>query len=386
MQLRARSLKDAAAQGAHLASFWVMRARAKVKAAERAFVVYAAPRLARAAGLARAWGAQLRADAQPYVQRAQAWARAGAARAAVAYAAASARVAAAAITLDHRTRAFRLAAEPYAVGAALAAGGAVVLAPALLMAGAAVSVLIYAPPRAAVIAAPATESLPPYVNFLERFHTIDEERWQVSDGWDNGYWNWSDWRRSALHPSSDGLAIIMAPNPPGSSKPFAGGELQSQEQYRYGYYEVRMRVPRGDGLVVGFFTYTMPDGKASQQEIDIEFVGSRRNMIEFGYHLGRHSEAQRVHLPFDATEGFHTYAFEWTPEGIRWFVDNRLTHVYNNDRTRALTAPERLYLSLSASRIAVWTGELDRSQAPWRLDVSCVVQAREYRGQSLCAR
>jgi hypothetical protein len=44
-----------------------------------------------------------------------------------------------------------------------------------------------------------------------------------------------------------------------------------------------------------------------------------------------------------------------------------------------------LYLSLSASRIAVWTGELDRSLAPWRLDVTCLAQAREYRGVSLCA-
>jgi endo-1,3-1,4-beta-glycanase ExoK len=244
--------------------------------------------------------------------------------------------------------------------------------------------LTYRPP-APVVTRPPVEVLPPGVNFIERFHAIDESRWQVSDGWDNGYWNWSDWRASALRPSPEGLSIIMGPNPAGSSKPFAGGELQSHAYHRYGYYEVRMRVPRGDGIVAAFLSYSMPEGRATQQEIDIEFVGSRPNMIELGYHKGRHSEAQRVHLPFDATEDFHTYAFEWTPEGIRWFVDNRLTHVYANDYTRGLSAPERIYLSLSASRIAAWTGALDRSLAPWRMDVTCVAQADAYQGRSLCA-
>jgi beta-glucanase (GH16 family) len=72
---------------------------------------------------------------------------------------------------------------------------------------------------------------------------------------------------------ADGLSIIMGPNPPDAAKPYAGGELQSDEHFQYGYYEVRMRVPRGDGIVVGFFTYTLPGDRDTQQEIDIEFVG-----------------------------------------------------------------------------------------------------------------
>ena len=384
MQLRARSLQVAAAQGAHLASFWVTRARVAVKAAAVKAWAYAGPRLARLAALLKDFAANTDTAARPYLVRAGIALRPWQTRAQTLASRARARLSAAFAYADRETRAFRYAAAPYAVGAALAAGGLAILAPGLLLAGAGLSVLTYRPP-AVTASRPPVEVLPPGVNFIERFDSINEQRWQVSDGWDNGYWNWSDWRRSALHTSPNGLSIIMAPNEPGATKPFAGGELQSQAQYRYGYYEVRMRVPRGDGLVVGFFTYTMPNGKASQQEIDIEFVGSRTNMMEFGYHLGRHSEAQRVHLGFDATEDFHTYAFEWTPGGVRWFVDNRLAHVYANDRTRALTSPERLYLSLSGSRIAAWTGELNRHGGPWRLDVTCVAQASAYRGQSLCA-
>jgi len=280
----------------------------------------------------------------------------------------------------------RSMASSIAIALAMVGGVATMLAPAGLILAVAASVAVRVLTSPAVTQpGQAGEALPDYVNFIERFHSIDEQRWVVSDGWDNGYWNWSDWRRSALHTSPDGLSIIMGPNPPDAAKPYAGGELQSDEHFQYGYYEVRMRVPRGDGIVVGFFTYTLPGDRDTQQEIDIEFVGSRTNQIEFGYHLGRHSQAERVHLPFNATEDFHTYAFEWTPNGVRWYVDNNLAIEMNDEHTRALSSPERLYLSLSASRIAVWTGELDRSLAPWRLDVTCLAQAREYRGVSLCA-
>jgi len=376
---------DAAAQGAHLASNWVMRARVKVKTAAEAVLAYIAPRIARAGEALRTFAGDTRTRTGPYLERVLVVARSASDRADVALARIRAHVATASAAFAGRTRVLRYAAAPYAVGAVLIAGGAVMLSPALLIAGAGLSVLTYAPSHPAVVAARPARVLPPGVNFIERFHALDEQRWQVSDGWDNGYWNWSDWRRSALQPSPNGLAIIVAPNPPGASKPFAGGEMQSHDYFRYGYFEVRMRVPRGDGLVAGFFTYALPDGRPSQQEIDIEFVGARERMIEFGYHLGRHSEGQRVHLPFDATEAFHTYAFEWTPDGIRWYVDNRLTHVIADENTRRMTTPQRLYLSLSASRISAWTGEFDRSSGEHRLDVSCVAQASAYRGQSLCS-
>ncbi len=33
-----------------------------------------------------------------------------------------------------------------------------------------------------------------------------------------------------------------------------------------------------------------------------------------------------IDLGFDASEAFHTYAIEWAPDEIRWFVDDRLVH------------------------------------------------------------
>lgn len=38
---------------------------------------------------------------------------------------------------------------------------------------------------------------------------------------------------------------------------------------------------------------------------------------------GGETHEQMIDLGFDAASGFHTYAFEWRPSSIEWFVDGR---------------------------------------------------------------
>jgi beta-glucanase (GH16 family) len=268
---------------------------------------------------------------------------------------------------------------------AMALAGAAILAPAVLIAVVAISFMRPHPRAPAAPSAPGEEALPDYVSFIDRFRDLDDDRWVFSDGWDNGEWVDNDWQRSTLHPSPDGMSIVMGPSLPGSEKPYSSGELQSQDTYRYGYFEVRMRVPHGSGTGVGFFTYTEPEGRASWQEIDIEFIGRETRHIELTVHLGGRTFGDKLRLPFDAAEGFHTYAFEWTPRAVRWYIDNELAYEINDPAMQQVSRPQRLYLSLWASKITIWAGQLDRSRAPWTLGVTCVAQAREYRGVSLCA-
>lgn len=268
---------------------------------------------------------------------------------------------------------------------ALAAGALSVAAPGGLMLAAGVALVRPAPAPPPAEPEPQEEVLPDYVRFIERFRSIDPERWIVSDGWHNGEWSENDWRASALHPGPNGLRILMSPNEPGAEKPLASGELQSQEMFRYGYFEVRMRVPRGSGTGVGFFTFTRPGGRETWQEIDVEFVGRNTRDVELTYHRAGRSRSLRLTLPFDAADDFHTYAFEWTPEGVRWYIDNQLAHEEIGRGAELLNAPQRLYLMLFASRIEVWAGRMDYTRGPWMLDVTCVAQAQEYRGVSLCA-
>ena len=245
-----------------------------------------------------------------------------------------------------------------------------------------------APAQASANVAQSAQAEPPEgPPFVDHFDKLEEAaRWAISDGWSNGDWVSSDWRRSQVQLAPEGLAIIMARNPRAAEKPYSSGEISTHETYRYGYFEARLRMPRGPGLVVGVFTYTRPEGEESWNEIDMELLGRDTRTLELTYHVAGEATKQEVRLPFDAAEGFHTYAFEWRPDAIVWYVDNVVVHEARGAAIERLDRNQRFYVSLwNSTELYRWVGRIDPAQAPWRLDVACVAQAAAYAGRSLCA-
>lgn len=220
--------------------------------------------------------------------------------------------------------------------------------------------------------------------FIETFSTIDETRWRVADGWSNGEWTANDWRRSQIRRVPQGIDISLARSR-GGAKRYSSGELQSEDVYRYGYFETRMRVPRGSGLVTGFFTYVRPAGENTWGEIDIEILGRDTRSIQFTYFHRGESRITTLPLGFDAAAGMHTYGFEWTPRAIRWYVDGRMLHEETGARGPLPQAPQRLYLHLwNSETLTDWLGPILPWAGPWRLTVSCIAYAPSYEGRTMC--
>jgi beta-glucanase (GH16 family) len=278
-----------------------------------------------------------------------------------------------------------------AVTLLLTAGCAWIAATPVLLIGAAVAVVEAREARQAA-AQGARERLRDRVAefegvvFIERFRTFNRSRWVFSDGWDNGGWMENDWQAEQLSLTHEGLAITLARNSANAAKLFSSGELQSHQAFQHGYFEARMRVPRGDGLVTGLFTYTRPSGTSTWEEIDIEILGRNTRVMELTYHIHGRSRKTEIELGFDAADDFHTYGFEWTADAIRWYLDNRLVHEVSGAGVREMRRSQRLYLQLwNSAQLHQWVGYINPEEAPWVLTVSCVAQAQAYRGASLCA-
>lgn len=130
-----------------------------------------------------------------------------------------------------------------------------------------------------------------------------------------------DWAHENIGQSAEG-ADLSVRRQASRSGPYTGGEMKTLKTYGYGRYEVVMRPARGSGLVSSFFTYTGAYDGNPHDEIDIEFLGLDTTRIHFNYFRnGRTGASATFDLPFDAAEEDHLYAFEWTAEGITWFVD-----------------------------------------------------------------
>lgn len=221
--------------------------------------------------------------------------------------------------------------------------------------------------------------------FIERFDRTDiSDRWFISDGWANGRWMANDWRKDAVEAGKGQMTLNLKPGPKGSGYELMGGEVRTHDFRRYGYFEVKMRVPRGAGTVAGVFTYADRARNVKPNEIDIEILGKNTRAAELTIHENGRSTSKIVTLPFDAAEGFHTYAFDWQPAYVRWYVDGVLAHEETGTAARNLVRPQQLILNLWGSReLKAWVGQLDTKQGPWKLDFSCVAYAPTYTG-TLC--
>src|SRR3546814_5031761 len=78
-------------------------------------------------------------------------------------------------------------------------------------------------------------------------------------------------------------------------------------------------------------------------EIDFEFLGKSPRQVQVNYYTARKGGHETmIDLGFDASEDFHTYAFEWRPDSIRWFVDGRQVHEETGQRGPLPSTPGKI--------------------------------------------
>ena len=110
------------------------------------------------------------------------------------------------------------------------------------------------------------------------------------------------------------------------------------EGWTYGYFEARLKLPRGKGTWPAFWMMPVTwSGWPEGGEIDImEHVGCVPTEVSSSIHCKAYyhaigtqkTAAKKISTVMDE---FHTYALEWTPEYIRTYVDGVQLFYYNPD-------------------------------------------------------
>lgn len=115
-----------------------------------------------------------------------------------------------------------------------------------------------------------------------------------------------------------------------SGGPFESGRPQPAFAFRYGYAEIRARLPKGKGFWPAF--WTLPANGAWPPEIDVmEWQGAQPHRDYMTVHFSTpHRKNDSIQGIFDGpnfAEGFHVYAIDWQPARLTWYVDGvaRLT-------------------------------------------------------------
>ena len=150
-----------------------------------------------------------------------------------------------------------------------------------------------------------------------------------------------------------------------TAKEYRGAEYRTKQTFRYGRFEVRMQSAQREGMLSSFFTYNDNYPATPWNEIDIEILGRYSDDVQFNpITPGTVNHEVHYQTPFNPSQAFHVYAFEWTPTTVAWFVDGKEVHRQTGDHILALAHPQKIMMNVWNPGYPTWVGEWNPKVLP----------------------
>lgn len=174
---------------------------------------------------------------------------------------------------------------------------------------------------------------------------------------------------------------------------------QNKHNFKYGLFEARLKVPKGQGFLPAFWMMPADENLYGQWprcgEIDIMEVLGHQTETSYGtIHYGNpHSESQGTYTLDHGSfsDEYHTFSMEWEPGKINWYVDGIRIHTENDwysatDGQGEITYPapfdQPYYIILNLAVGGNWPGSPDAStnirDAAFMVDYVKVYQKDSY--------
>ena len=254
-------------------------------------------------------------------------------------------------------------------------------------------------PGSAALAAevPAQDALfedtPAWQDEFDRDGAPDPAKW----GYDTGGHGWGNNELQTYTRSGDnafvrdGVLHIVAKRQQRKGRQFTSARLVSKGKgdFRYGRFEARAKLPPGRGTWPAI--WMLPTGNAyggwpKSGEIDImEHVGFDPDVVHETMHTDAYNHVKGTQKTATrrvpgATQSFHVYRVDWTPEVIRGYIDGEPMYEYRNEGTGPAAWPfdQPFHFLLNVAVGGNWGGQhgVDETAFPATMEVDYV---RAYR-------
>ena len=170
--------------------------------------------------------------------------------------------------------------------------------------------------------------------YADEFSAFDSSVWTKTTPWgakSNPGANELQYYDPANTFTQDGVLRFRTESRSMNGYDYTSGIISSlnRPKFQYGYFEMRGKLPKGQGYWPAFW---LTDDRDC--EIDIfEVLGHEPDRLHLtmhhthdGYH---HDHGISVQGP-DYSQGFHTYAVDWQPTYIKWYVDGQEVRSYTD--------------------------------------------------------
>ncbi len=205
--------------------------------------------------------------------------------------------------------------------------------------------------------------------------SLDTAKWDTCYPWSNsgaGCTNFGnpelEWYLPAQVQVSDQALHLIASNTPtpgttrnGDARAYGwrSGMVTTYSSFAltYGYVSVQAQLPKGQSLWPTL--WLLPTSQKFPPEIDLaSTLGDDTKHVRVVYHpVSGRQYNKKVRTP-DQSIGWHTYAVNWQPSSITWYIDGRTVSRY-----RGRTPSQAMYL-LAALAVADFSGSAPAPGVP----------------------
>lgn len=180
-----------------------------------------------------------------------------------------------------------------------------------------ISTLVFAVAALATSAQAAPPTKPVFSDAFDATGTLNSA-WQVAT-WVNGHPFGCTFSNQDVSQANGVLTLSFS----GHSGKCA--EVRTVKFWQYGKFQTRMQPAAVPGTVSSFFLYAGAAGTSTHHEVDIEFLGSRPNILHTNYWVAGQPQALDIDLTaygIDPQAGPRFYGFEWRADSLTWFTYN----------------------------------------------------------------
>ncbi|MEO1495774.1 MAG: family 16 glycosylhydrolase [Planctomycetota bacterium] len=226
--------------------------------------------------------------------------------------------------------------------------------------------------------------------FTDEFNgsSVDATAWNLlnrRDSFNNEKQYYRDTQVTAL----DGHARLTAVNEPFGGKQYQSGLIRTHQEWSYGRFEVRADLPTSQGMWPAIWLLPRTVDWPTGGEIDImENKGSESEIVSSAYHwqndpsipccgarqyvFDEYSAFEPGVGPVDYHAGYHTYAAEWEPGVVRFYVDDfRHFEIREDSNLTVFDTAKSLIINLAVG--GIFDGDPDASTVwPQHFDIDYV--------------
>jgi hypothetical protein len=190
---------------------------------------------------------------------------------------------------------------------------------------------------------------------------LDTDKWHTELRWGRSNPPEAQYYASDAFKLQRGLLRLKAEKRSMEDHTYTSGIIASFDRFMftYGYVEIRARVPKGQGLWPAL--WLLADNDNSSAEIDmIEILGHEPQRVYTTLHYddakGKSQDDGQVYEGLDFSQDFHTFAVDWSPTAVIWFVDG-----VERFRLTQHVPQEPMYLLANLAVGGEWPGYPDQT-------------------------